>query len=81
MRWNMDPQTPEQQQHQQVDKRHQPTCLRCNLEMHLLGRRAFHEPSMWAHSYFRELCSPEKFDVYFCNQCGSISLFIAQGQV
>lgn len=51
-------------------------CLRCKIELHYVGRRAFHAPGMWgAHSYINELCSREKFDVYACNQCGSISLF------
>ena len=68
-------------QPQDITNEHQHTCMRCKVPMNYLGRRAFHEPSMWANSFFRELCSAEKFDVYFCTQCGSISLFAIRRQV
>jgi hypothetical protein len=73
----MDSETPTAIQ-PQLEIQNTRLCLRCNSDLRHLGRRAFHEPSMWVHGFFSELCSAEKFDVYFCSQCGSISLFIVQ---
>jgi hypothetical protein len=53
-------------------------CPRCETDLSYVGTKAFHEGTRWG--FFGELgelfVNKEKFDVYVCNRCGRVELFV-----
>lgn len=54
-------------------------CHRCDVPLHFLGERDFHEGPRWgvAGDLAELLVAKEGFDVYACPRCGSVEMFIA----
>ena len=53
-------------------------CPRCETDLGYVGTKAFHEGTRWGVlGELGELfVNKERFDVYVCNRCGRVELFI-----
>ncbi len=53
-------------------------CSRCETDIEYVGTKSFHEGTRWG--FFGELgelfVNKERFDVYVCNRCGRVELFV-----
>ncbi|HUQ69771.1 MAG TPA: hypothetical protein VM165_09630 [Planctomycetaceae bacterium] len=54
------------------------TCPRCETDLEHVGTKEFHEGQRWGMlGDIGELfVNREKFDVYVCNRCGRVELFV-----
>lgn len=62
-----------------MDNQHDPMrCPRCDDPLHYVGTKSFHEGTRWGlMGEIGELfVNKEHFDVYVCNRCGRVELFV-----
>lgn len=54
------------------------TCPRCEMDLAYVGTKSFHEGRRWGvlGDLGELFVNKEKFDVYVCNQCGRVELFV-----
>lgn len=53
-------------------------CPRCETSLHHVGTKSFHEGRRWGllGDLGELFVNKEKFDVYVCNRCGRVELFV-----
>ena len=61
-----------------LDSMNPMMCPRCNAPLKFVGTKKFHEGTRWgALGELGELFeNSERFDVYVCNRCGRVELFV-----
>ncbi len=53
-------------------------CPRCETDLDYVGTKSFHEGARWGilGDIGELFVNKEKFDVYVCNRCGRVELFV-----
>jgi hypothetical protein len=53
-------------------------CPRCETNLQYVGAKAFHEGTRWGvlGDLGELFVNKERFDIYVCNRCGRVELFI-----